>query len=694
MHPLKKVGDTFERISWEQAIEEVAEKLSAIVNEHGPRSFAMMGAGTIGCASQGVFAINVLRGLGSQYYYNALAQELTGRYWADGKTYGNQNLHTEPHIEETDMLLTVGWNPMMSHHTPQARRILKKFSKNPDKVLVVVDPRVSETAKIADIHLPIRPGTDALFYRAMISIILNEGWHDQDYIEKHVSGFEKIKSYFTDFDAKAAIEVCELDYDKVKEVCRLFATRKSSHRSDLGVLMTRHSTLISYLENVFLAVCGRIGVEGGNVFPIGLRSGGGKSRETPDEKEARSWRTVATNFPVITGIYPPNVMPEEIMTDHPDRLRAVIVSGANPLRSYADTTAYEEAFKKLDLLVTVEIAMTESAALSHYVLPALSAYESWDGNPFIGAGFPKIFLQMRQPVVLPEGEQMEGGEIFTRLADRLGLIPEIPDTLYEAADSEDRLEFGAALMEYIKSNPKAGKSMPYILSKTLGKQLGSGNLASLWGFLQNLPPLIHETAAREGFHPGLGLGEEIFQAILKHPEGIWVGEVDAETWDHFQALGTENGRINLDVPEMGDWLQDIDPSLELEKLKEDDEEYPFILSSGRHMDYNANTQMRDPEWNKGKRACTLIMHPGDAEEYGLSDGQRVKVTTEAGEETIELQVTNTTRPGYIMIPHGFGLVHQGEAYGANANRLAKNTHRDQIAATPLHRYIRGRVEAI
>ena len=104
---------------------------------------------------------------------------------------------------------------------------------------------------------------------------------------------------------------------------------------------------------------------------------GGRSKETPDEREARSWRTVATDYPVIANAYPPNVMPEEILTDHRDRLRAVIVSTANPLRSYADTSAYEEACKKLDLLVTVELSMTETAVLSHYVLPARSGYESW-----------------------------------------------------------------------------------------------------------------------------------------------------------------------------------------------------------------------------------------------------------------------------------------------------------------------------
>ncbi len=695
MHPLKKVGDTFERVSWDQAIDEIAEKFSALINKHGPRSFALMGGGSIGCALQGMFAINLLRGLGSQYFYNALAQELTGRYWADGKTYGNQSLHATPHLDKTDMLLVFGWNPMMSHHTPQARRVLSKFAKDPDRLLVVVDPRVSETAKIADIHLPIKPGTDALLYRAMISIILNEGWHDQGYIEKHVNGFETIRPFFTDFDAKAALTVCELGYNRVREVCHLFTTRKSCHHSDLGVLMNRHSTLISYLETVLRAVCGRIGVEGGNIFPVSLRGGVRKRTAATDERESRYWRTVVTDYPGITRVYPPNVMPEEIMSDHPDRLRTVIVSGANPLRSFADTSAYEEAFKRLDLLVTIDVAMTETAALSDYVLPALSAYESWDAGLVLWeGGFPKIFMQVRHPVLEPEGEQIEAGEIFLRLADRLGLVPEIPDSLYDTADEGDRLKFGMALLEYLKSNPKAGKSMPYVLGKTLGKKLGSAQLASFWGALQSLPPAGHERAARVGFHPGPGLGEEIFQSILQHPEGICVGEVDAEKWDHFQALATEDGRINLNVPEMADWIQEIDPAIELEKLKEGEEEYPFIMSSGRHMDYNANTQMRDPAWNRGKRACTSIMHPGDAEKFGFKDGQMVKVTTEAGEETLELQVTTSTRPGYIMIPHGFGLVFQGKTYGANANRLAKNTHRDRIAGTPYHRYIRCKVEAI
>jgi anaerobic selenocysteine-containing dehydrogenase len=683
-HPLKRVGGQFQKISWDQAIEEIAERLRSIIDEHGPRSFAYMGGGGQACHFEAAFGVRLMRGLGSRYHYSALAQELTGTFWAQGRAMGRQYLFTIPDHHNTDMLLAVGWNGMMSHQMPQARRFLTQLSKDPERLLVVIDPRRSETAQRADIHLPIRPGTDALLTKAMIAIILQEGWHNKDYISRHVSGFDKIAPWFADFDARAAAEVCELDFAQVREVTRLFATRKSSMHPDLGVLMNRHSTATSYLEVILLAICGRIGVPGGNVIPGHLMPIGSHS----DERDERTWRTVATGFPAIMGTFPPNVMPEEILNDHPERLRAVLVCGSNPLRSYSDTTAYEEAFRRLELLVTVELAMTETAVLSHYVLPARSGYESWDSS-FFAWTYPEIYFQMRRPVIKPLGEPLEVGEILVRLAERLGLIPEIPASLYEAAKG-DHFSFGAALLQFAQSEPKAMKNLPFVLAKTLGQEMGSVNLAALWGLLQTVPGSFREDAARMGFKPGMTMGEEIFQAILNRPEGLWIGRTDPE--NNLGMLRTEDGRVNVWIPEMTEWVKGIDAWSEAGLLK-GDEAYPLVLMAGRHMDMNANTLMRDPAWNKGRRACTLAMNPNDAESLGLTDNQRVKVTTEAGEVEIELEVTDSTRAGQVIIPHGFGLVHNGEAYGANVNRLTKNTYRDRLAGTPLHRYVPCRVEA-
>jgi anaerobic selenocysteine-containing dehydrogenase len=549
-------------------------------------------------------------------------------------------------------------------------------------VLAVIDPRKTETAKRADIHLPIRPGTDALFTRALIAMIIEEGWHSAEYIKHHVTGFDEVLPWFTGFDVRAALRVCELEYEEVRKVARLFTTRRSSLHGDLGILMNRHSTVTSYLEMILLAVCGRIGVPGGNVFPGTMMPLGSHS----DERNPKTWRTVATGFPAIMGYFPPNVMPEEIMSDSPDRLRAVIVSSSNPLRSYADTTAYEEAFKRLDLLVTVEVALSETAALAHYVLPARSAYEKHDGS-FFAWTYPEVFFQMRRPVLAPLGECLEESEIFLRLAERLGVLPEIPDSLYKAAKG-DRASFGLELMTYVQGNPQVMNLMPFVLAKTLGPEMGSSNLAALWGLLQTAPQPFRENAGRAGFDPGMAMGEEIFKAIMDHPEGVVIGRCDTET--NLRALQTEDGRIHLFIPELAEWVQAITPEAEEAGLSRD-KEYPLILMAGSHTDMNANTLMRDPAWNEGRRACTVAMHPRDALSLDLRDGQMVRVTTEAGFVDIELEVKDTERPGCVVIPHGFGLAYEGTRYGANVNRLTKNTYRDRLAATPLHKYVPCRV---
>lgn len=677
-YPLKRTPHGFERISWDQAIDEIAAKLKDIVAQHGPRSYAYMGGGGQGCHFEAASGVTLMKSIGSRYHYNALGQELTGLFWAYGRAMGKQYKFAIPDEHNCDMLVGIGWNGVVSHQMPRAPLFLREFVKNPDKLLVVIDPRKTETAELAHIHLALKPGTDALLTKAMIAIVLDEGWTDDEYIRNHVSGFDEIRAWFAGFDAREAIDFCGLDYGQVREVCRQLRVRKACCHPDLGVYMNRHSTLTLYLEIMLFAITGNLCVPGGNVIPGMLMPIAGHS----DERSEKTWRTQKTGYPALAGVFPPNVMPEEIMSDRPDRLRAVMCTQCNPLRSFADTAAYEEAFSQLDLLIVCEVAMTETAKLAHYVLPARTGYESWDGTFFTWT-WPEIYFQMRQPVVEPEGEQLELGEIHMRIADRMGFIPEIPESLMKAA-AGDRVAYGMELMNFGAANPAALKAMPFIVAKTLGKTMGSGNLANLWALLMTAPGSFKKCAVRAGFTKGPLIGEEIFKAILDHPEGLWIGISDPE--NNFSDLSTEDGRINIHAPEMRDWLAEIETDRERQDI-EAGAKYPFILSSGRHIPFNANTIMRNPAWNEGKRACTCIMNPLDAADLGLKDGDLVKVSTDAGSVEIELEVTDKTCRRYVMIPHGFGLEYQGAIYGANANRLSSSAHRDRFAGTPLHRYI-------
>jgi anaerobic selenocysteine-containing dehydrogenase len=679
LFPLKKAGDKFERISWDQAISEISDKLKAIIDAHGPRVLASLTGGGEFAFLSASFPIRLVRGLGSRWNYSAANQEFSGRYWAHGLTLGNQSIQLAEDFENCDMLMLVGKNPMMSHHFPQARRRLTKMSKDPERLLVVVDPRVSETAKLADIHLAIRPGTDALLIKSMVTIILNEGIYQKDYVARYTDGFSEILPWFSDFDVKAALKVCELAYDQVVRVCRNLTSRRSCIIDDLGILMNRHSALVSYLLIVLQAVCGRIGMPGGSYLPKG---------RPKDFRDPRAWRTLLTDIPAINGTFPPNVLQEEILHDHPERLRAVLSYASNPLRSYADTTAYEKAFRKLDLLVVADIAMSETAALAHYVLPCKTAFESWEGNP--GTGISNIYARMRPPVVAVQGEQKENAEIFTLLADAMGLIPEIPKSLYETAKSKDLKTYGQRLGEYLMTSPEGRKAMAFVIAKTLGPAMGSVHLASIFPLFMQLSKDRRKEAEKAGFPRGPNQGMSIFQAIIDHPEGVLVGIRDPEK--NLESIPTPNRKIQLYNPEVDEWITKITPEEEAKQLAPD-KKYPLIMMAGQHMDCNANTMMRNPEWNKGKRACTLAINPSDAEEMGIIDKQMVKVITEAGEETIEAEVTTDARKGQVIFPHGFGMIYDGLKYGANVNRLTKNTNRDFVG-TPMHRYVPCRVEMI
>jgi len=201
--------------------------------------------------------------------------------------------------------------------------------------------------------------------------------------------------------------------------------------------------------------------------------------------------------PPVTGVYS-----TKKKSLHKDRVRAVFVFTANPLRSFADTTAYENAFRQLDLLVVSEIVMSETAALAHYVLPSKTTYESWDANP--GGGISKVYVRIRQPVLKVEGEQKEGYEMFTLLADATGLMPEIPGSLYQAAESGNICEYRDTLMDYVQKNPENSSVLQFIITKTLGKAVGSAHLVTHFATFMQRFPERQEAAVRAGFAAGSG----------------------------------------------------------------------------------------------------------------------------------------------------------------------------------------------
>jgi anaerobic selenocysteine-containing dehydrogenase len=681
--PLKKINGKFEPISWEKAIEEIAEKLKTSLDKYGPRSLAYLGASSQGGHFEAAFGVSLLKKLGSQNLYTSAGQEFSGAWWIQGRMFGKQYLLHIPDDHNTEMLIAWGWNGMVSHQMPRAPKILNQISKDPDKILVSIDPRKSETAKAANIHLPIRPGTDSLLIKSIISIIIENGWENKDYIKNHVQGFDEIKHWFENFDYKSAIKFCELEYESVYELCRLMKEKKWSYHPDLGIYMGRNSTLNSYLLNILGSVCGIFGQKGGNIIPGFVAPVGYHA----DERNEKTWKTIITNMPpAAAGSFPASVLPEEILNDHPEKIRSVLAFACNPIRSWPDTKALTKAFESLDLLVVADIVMSETARLADYVLPCKTFYECYE-TTFFPWSYPEIYFQMRRPIVKAENDSLESAEILTMLADKLGLVPEIPLEVIKAA-SKDRMTFGAKLMEWLGNNPKYISSVMFILAKTLGKEWESASLAALWGLFMTAPKDFVKNAKRIGFEKGFDIGDRIFQAVMDNPQGLWVGKLDEE--DNLSMLKTNSGKIELVVPEFAEMAKNLDTDSEKNKINLS-HEFPFVLSAGRHTPKNMNTMMRNPDWNNGKRACTIAVNSDTAKELDIRDGDLVKVSTQAGSETGELEISDEVRKNMVLIPHGFGLLYGDETYGINVNNLTKNTNRDPLG-TPYHRFVPCRLE--
>ena len=313
----------------------------------------------------------------------------------------------------------IGANPWQSHGFPRARQVLQEIASDPRRTLVVIDPRRTETAERANVHLAVRPGGDAHLLLAMLGAIVQEGLWNREFIENRTVGFEEVAKELQSIPVDDYAREAGLDPQVVRAVARDYAkAERACVRTDLGLEHSPHSTLNTYLAKLLFLLTGHLGKPGTNVFHTSIAPLVRHSKD-PDQG-GRTTRV--TGAAEIGGLYPPNVLPLEIDTDHPERIRAVVVESGNPLVTGADTRAYRDAFAKLELLVVIDVALTETARMAHYVLPAATQFEKYEAT-FFNLDFPANYFHLRRPLLQPAGQSLAEPEIHRRLVVALGALP-------------------------------------------------------------------------------------------------------------------------------------------------------------------------------------------------------------------------------------------------------------------------------
>lgn len=679
--PLRRRPDgNFEAIDWDTAIREVAARLAAVRDTHGGDKIFYYGGGGQGNHLPGAYAGATRRVLGSSYRSSALAQEKTGEFYVNGQMFGS---HVRGDFEHCDVAVFLGKNPWHSHGLPRARAWLKDFSTDAGKTMIVIDPVVSETARLADIHLRVKPGTDAWLLAALVGMIVQRRLYREDWLAAHATGLEEILAQFSDLPVEVYLDHAGIPLEQAEAAVEAIARAGgASFFEDLGTQMNRHSTLVSYLEKLVWVLCGHFGTPGGQIMPAYLTNiaGSGKiSRRSP-----------VVGAPIISGLVPCNVIADEILTDHPARYRAMIIEAANPVHSLAESRRMAEALDSLDCVVVIDIAMTETARRADYILPASTQYEKWEAT-FFNFEFPDNYFQLRKPLFEPPAGVLPEAEIHARLVEALGAMPEsLCEELTRLLASGGRRAYRDRFIQALGEDPALSAVAPVVLYRTLGPGLPEGAAigAVLWPLCLDLAMREPDAVARAGFEgDALSAADSLFDALLAGHSGVIFAKGDYDAiW---RRLGGQ--AIRLAQPDL---LAEL-PALAEGPKPLTSEEFPFVLMAGERRDYSANTIFRDAGWRRKDREGALRLCSADARELGLTDGGRARITTRAGSALALVEINDRMQPGHVSLPNGFGLDNNdGNRVGVAPNELTSLEDRDRFAGTPWHKVVPARIEAV
>jgi formate dehydrogenase len=678
--PLRRRPDgTYEEIDWDTAVTEIAGGFARIRDEHGGDKVFYYGGGGQGNHLGGAYSGAFLKAIGSRYRSNALAQEKTGEHWVDAHLYGG---HTRGEFEHAEVSVFVGKNPWMSQSFPRARVVLNDIAKDPARSMIVIDPVVTDTAKLADFHLRVRPGTDAWCLAALAAIVVQENLCDEAFLAEHVTGADGVREALADVPVDDYADRCGVDEELLRAAARRIAKAGSvSVFEDLGIQQAPNSTLCSYLNKLLWILTGNFAKRGAqhlhsSFAPLFAAGGVG--------------RTPVTGAPVIAGLVPSNVVPQEILGDHPARFRAMIVESSNPAHSIADSAAVRQALESLELLVVIDVAMTETARLAHYVLPAASQFEKPEAT-FFNLEFPHNTFHLRHPVLEPLPGTLPEPEIWARLVRALGVVDDAELAPLRRAAADGLPAYAQAFLTAVSANPGLGRVLPFVLYETLGPVLPDGlaGAAALWGLAQKTA-MAYPDAVRRAGHAD---GNALFEAILAGRSGVTftVHEYD----DDFALITHPDRRIAVAIPEMLDEVR----ALRSAPSTLTSTEFPMVLSAGERRAYTANDILRNPSWRKRDVDGALRISQQDATAIGLTDGGRARITTAAGSAEAVVEISDAMLAGHVSLPNGYGVDYvrpdgSSTTPGVAPNALTSADWRDAYAGTPWHKHVPARIEAV
>ncbi|GAA2998370.1 molybdopterin-dependent oxidoreductase [Streptosporangium longisporum] len=638
--PMIRTGETWREVSWQEAFRAVEEGLSAVIGTHGRSALAVyVGNPNAHSMAGALYGGPLIRALGTRNVFSASTVDQMPKHVSCGLMFGDPMAIAVPDLDRTDHLLMLGANPLESNGSlctaPDFPGRLKALRARGGR-LVVVDPRRTRTAALADEHLFIRPGTDAYLLFGIVHTLLAE---DLTSVGVEANGLEEVRRLAKDFAPEAVAPVCGVPADRIAGLAReLAAARTAAVYARIGTCTAEFGTVAQWLVDVVNILTGNFDRPGGVMFAKPATENGRRTRPYTTGR----WHSRVRNLPEANGELPVATLADEIETPGEGQIRGLVMVAGNPVLSAPGGPRLDQAFRDLDFMVCVDPYLNETTRHANVILPPPRTTQSPHYDLTLLSFAVRNYARFSPPVLPLEPGRPSEAEILARLA----MIAS-----GQGADADpaalDELILDRMLARAVETPGSPAEGMdPAELRASLDG--GSGAERRLDAMLR-LGPY------------GLSLA-----ALLDAPHGIDLGPLEPRL---AEILRTASGKVELAPARLVEDVERLRDRLEVPPAE-------MVLIGRRHLRSNNSWLHNVEPLVGGSNRCTLQINPDDVRRLGL-DGKAV-VRSAAGELVVPLEPTDTIMPGVVSLPHGWG--HAGSAQpvaaehaGVNANTLTDDS---------------------
>ncbi|MER6997268.1 molybdopterin oxidoreductase family protein [Streptomyces sp. NPDC000410] len=645
--------------TWEKAFDTVAARIRPVIEEYGANAVGVvLGNPNVHTMAGGLYPPVLLAALRTRNLFTASTLDQMPKHVSSGLLFGSAIAIPVPDLDRTDHLLLLGANPLDSNGSlctaPDFPGKLKALRRR-GGTLTVVDPRRTRTARLADRHVAIRPGSDALLLAALAQVLFDEGLADLGDLAPHVEGVGELRAALMEFTPEAVAAACDMEADEIRTIAReLAAAETAAVYGRIGSCTVEYGTLANWLVDVLNILTGNLDRPGGALFPYAATDRAPRPAGPGKGFALGRWTSRVSGHPEAKGELPIAALAEEIETPGDGRVRALIAIAGNPVLSAPDGDRLDRALSQgLDFMVSVDPYLNETSRHADVVLPppppSRSAHFDFAFNAFA------VRNQARYtPAAVPlDAGAMDECEIHARLI--------LAVTGMHGADpaAVDDMVIEQSLTRAVADPhaPVHGQDP---------KELAA-NLTGSSGPERRLDMMLR-----------LGPYDLTLDHLLAHPHGVDLGPLRPRIP---QILKTRSGRVELlPAPIAADL-----PRLRSALAQRTDR---LVLVGRRHLRSNNSWMHNVPALNGGSNRCTLQIHPADATRLGLADGATARVTADGGALEVPVEITDAVRTGVVSLPHGWGHDRPGTRMsvaaarpGVNVNQLLDGSRLDPLSGT-------------